>query len=127
MVNRHSENLDSESVRKFIGHEIETVSLDDNALAIRFTNGRSIRMADMGHQCCENRYMSTDDDLSEFVGARLLGIEVRDAPSQTSADVYEDHDVSFLAVQTSKGEFVMKNHNEHNGYYGGFDIRVDVS
>jgi hypothetical protein len=33
------------------------------------------------------------------------------------------HEVAFLEVTTDRGVFQMKNHNEHNGYYGGFLIR----
>jgi hypothetical protein len=38
----------------------------------------------------------------------------------------EDHDIAFLLVQTSDGVFTMVNHNEHNGYYGGFLVTCEV-
>jgi hypothetical protein len=29
-------------------------------------------------------------------------------------------------VQTTKGSFTICTHNEHNGYYGGFSLRVKL-
>lgn len=70
--------------------------------------------------------MRTDDNLADYVGGQLLDMELRDAPEQE--DEHGDvHEVQFLVVKTSKGQFTMSNHNEHNGYYGGFYIEVAVS
>jgi hypothetical protein len=32
------------------------------------------------------------------------------------------HETQFLIVDTTKGSFTIVNHNEHNGYYGGFGL-----
>ena len=106
-----------------IGKTIATVALEgDSVLAFTFDDGTRLRLTDTGQSCCESRYMRTDDDLSGFVGATLLGAEVRPAPS--IATEYGDHDVEFLVIETSKGAFTMSNHNEHNGYYGGLSIEA---
>lgn len=115
------------ALRGAIGKTIAGLRIEgDNELRIEFTDGTGIKFTDEGQSCCERRYMRTDDDLSYHIGATLSGAEIRDAPSATTEDGYEDHDVQFLAVQTSKGEFVCSNHNEHNGYYGGFAIEVEA-
>jgi len=95
---------------------------DVDVLHFAFTDGTRIKVWDDGQSCCEQRYMQTDDNLSDYIGAQLLGGEVRDAPG--TGDEYEVHEVQFFVVKTSKGQFTMCTHNEHNGYYGGFDLKV---
>jgi hypothetical protein len=107
--------------QKIIGLEID----DENRLRLTFEGGLQLLLWDNGQDCCEERYMRTDDDLTTFVGAHLLGIEVVDTVKTTEND-YEMHETQFLRVLTSKGILVLSNHNVHNGYYGGFDIRADV-
>lgn len=108
-----------------INKEISELYLGgDDALHFAFTDGTRIKLFDDGQSCCESRYMRTDDKLSDFVGAKLLGAEIKDAPNIEAG--YETHEVQFLEVKTDKGSFVMSSHNEHNGYYGGFAIRAEV-
>ena len=101
---------------------------NDSALSITFADGSKLTLFDDGHSCCETRYMRTDDNLAEYIGGRLLGAEVKDVPELIGfwkdEDEYGDHDIQFLEITTSKGSFVMSNHNEHNGYYGGFCIEA---
>lgn len=104
-----------------IGKEIAVLVLTDSELTIRFTDNSVIDLYDGGQSCCESRYMCTDDDLSHHIGASLMGAEVREAPSLPAE--YGYHDTAFLVVKTSKGDFTIVSHNEHNGYYGGFAIR----
>lgn len=113
---------------KSVGKVIKDISLGENwrgasSLTILFEDGTGLVFLDDGQSCCENRYMSVDgDDLSEFVGAKYVEAFVRDAP-----DIEDEcgvHEVQFLEIRTSKGSITVSNHNEHNGYYGGFDIVV---
>jgi len=117
-----------ESVDAFtasVGKTIADLSLgQDDALHFVFTDGTKLKIFDDGQSCCESRYMHTDDDLSLFVGAKLLGAETKDAPNVVDDDDYGEHEVQFLEVQTDRGVFTMSSHNEHNGFYGGFSIRV---
>ena len=103
-------------------------SENDSALSITFADGSKLTLFDDGQTCCETRYMRTDDNLAEYIGGRLLGAEVKDVPELIGfwkdECEYGDHDVQFLEITTSKGSFVMSNHNEHNGYYGGFCIEA---
>jgi len=105
-----------------LNKEISALELKDNELHFTFSDGTKIKLFDDGQSCCENRYMTTDDDLPYYVGAVLMDAEVAEAPNQP--DEYGDHEVQFLKVKTSKGVFTMESHNEHNGYYGGFLIRA---
>ena len=66
---------------------------------------------------------STADDLKQFVGAELLGAEIKPASGIEGPDG-DVHEIEFLDITTSKGVFQAANHNEHNGYYGGFSIRA---
>jgi hypothetical protein len=107
-----------------IGKTISSVTLDKdtNQLRIAFSDKTAISVWDSGQSCCESRYMRSDDDLTYYTGAQLFGMEIREAPSIPSGG--EKHEVQFLAVKTSKGEFVLSSHNERNGYYGGFSIQI---
>lgn len=109
------------AVKSALGKVIKRVVLhDDEVLVFEFTDGTGLRMFDDGQSCCEQRYMSTDDDLSDFKGTTLLDFELKVAPNVY--DEYGEHEVQFLDVKTSNGVFQMANHNEHNGFYGGFWI-----
>jgi hypothetical protein len=116
---------DVAAVRGAIGKTIASVELKDEALQFAFADGSTLKLWDDGQSCCESRYMRTDDNLADFVGATFTDLEMRDAPDATVGDG-EPHEVQFLAVKTSKGEFVMSSHNEHNGYYGGFYIKASA-
>ena len=116
-----------EAVRNRIGKTIRKVWLDEESdyLMFEFDDDTNLRLADGGQSCCEHRYMRTDDDLNEYAGAVLMDIEVASAPDQED-EWGEVHEVQFLNVHTDKGVFQMANHNEHNGYYGGFWIQASV-
>ena len=92
---------------------------DTDALYFTFDDGSQMKVYDDGQSCCETRYMSTDDPLADFIGATLLGAELLDGPT-TITEYSEEHETQFLRIKTSVGDFTMVNHNEHNGYYGGF-------
>jgi len=105
-----------------IGKEIASVALSNDELHFVFADGSKVRVLDDGQSCCEARYMTTDDNLDEYAGAKLLGLEIKDAPD--IEERYDVHEVQFLEVMTSRGCFTMATHNEHNGYYGGFSVRA---
>ena len=121
----------SETWAKFTelaGLVIESISEDDAGMAIRFTDGSRICIFDDGQSCCESRYVTCDDDLTGLAGGSLLHIDkaaVGDAP-EVKEDDYGCHDVAFVRVQTTKGGFTLVTHNEHNGYYGGFSLKVKL-
>lgn len=112
------------AVESSLGKTIASVVVDesrreDGALVFTFQDDTTLEVYDGGRSCCESRWMHTDDDLDAFVGATLVGIDVREGP--TKEGEYGDMDESlFLVVRTSKGDFTVVTYNSHNGYYGGF-------
>lgn len=72
--------------------------------------------------CCESRYTSSDDNLSHYEDSHFLGYEIRDAPNVDCE--YEYHEVQFFVIKTDRGNITFHNHNEHNGYYGGFYLKA---
>lgn len=108
------------AVQSSIGKKIKKVSLEDNTLSVQLEDDTTLALYDDGQSCCESRYMVTDDDLKSFEGDKLVSIEVREAPE--IVDDYGTHEVQFLVLTTDRGALTVSNHNEHNGYYGGFWI-----
>jgi len=104
--------------------EIATIGIDEERLLLTFIDGTAVRLYDDGQSCCEHRYMHTDDQIQDFVGALFKGAEVRDGP--TEMDEWDDPKESqFLIITTSIGQFTVVNYNEHNGYYGGFALKAE--
>ena len=126
MLNHLSGNANSvKAFKNAIGNKISKVSISESGdiLNLYFEKDTGVRFRDEGQSCCEHRYMDTDDNLEDFVGAKLLDAEIREAPEQQD-ECGETHEVEFLDIKTDKGVFTISNHNEHNGYYGGFAIEV---
>jgi len=110
-----------DAIKSSLGKTITKVRLDENILDFLFEDGSKLNLWDNGQSCCEQRYMTTADNLEEFAGAQLLDFELKGSePGTPESD--SEHEIEFLDVKTSKGVFQVANHNEHNGYYGGFDI-----
>lgn len=112
------------AVRGAIGKTIRSVTINKGAdperIELRFEDGSGLDLTDEGQSCCESRYVSCDDDLTWLSGQVLRMIELREGPVVEAE--YETHEQEFLAVMTDQGEAVFANHNEHNGYYGGFYV-----
>jgi len=106
-----------------VGKKIRDICLDDNdnVLRVDFADGYKVQLWDNTHECSEERYMSTDDKLQDFIGATWIEAEIRDGPT-TDDNWNEVHDIQFLLISTSKGTFTLETHNKHNGYYEGFEV-----
>ena len=96
------------------------LNTEDNALHITLDGELKIKLRDDGQSCCEHRYMRTDDDLLYYIGAKLQNVYIKPGPEETNGEWGDTHEIEFLEIETSKGSFIVANHNEHNGYYGGF-------
>lgn len=114
---------DTISAGKYFGRTVVAAAIDDERLLLTLDGGLQIRIWDDGQSCCESRYMRTDDDPASLVGGKLLRIEAKEAPS-VDDDGYGEHEVVFVEVATDKGHITIANHNEHNGYYGGFGLTI---
>jgi len=110
------------SASEYYGQKILSAEIVDNRLRLGLKNGKTIEIWDNGQSCCENRYMSTDDDVSSLVGKKLTQIACKEGP--TVDEDYNVHEQVFVEVATNKGFITIANHNEHNGYYGGFGLTI---
>ena len=119
--------LTNRAITQALGKTIHQVLLEESAnrLFIFFTDRSLLTVFDDGQSCCERRYMRTDDDLIEYTGYVLLGFELKSVSTTRDEDWGDVHQIQFLDVITSNGTFQIANHNEHNGYYGGFAVTAE--
>ncbi len=120
----HNEGV--QGLNDSMGKPIRVLELLNDTLKLAVDGGPLLNVFDEGQSCCESRYMRTDDDPAQFIGATLVSVEVRTAPS-IDGEYGDEHEVQFLVVVTDRGHVTFSNHNEHNGYYGGFAITVKRS
>lgn len=113
------------SAEKYYGRKIVEAALDseNERLRLTFDDGVKISIWDDGQSCCESRYMRTDDDLSSLVGHVLVRIEAKNGPD-VEGEYGDVHEQVFVEVATDGGFITIANHNEHNGYYGGFGLTI---
>ena len=99
------------STRKYSDYDGFIISLD---------NGESIKMGISNDQsCCENwGYFMTNDNQSEFIGAKVLSVHIVDEclNVEKAPDIYEGG-VMFVNIETDRGTLQFTAYNEHNGYY----------
>lgn len=120
MLNHLAGNEETvEAYKAALEKKITNAVLSDNELVLTFEDSSRLRFFDDGQSCCESRYMVTDDDLSDLVGHTFIGAELKEAPDAEGGEV---HEVQFLEIRTDANSVVLSNHNEHNGYYGGFAV-----
>lgn len=85
------------------------------------TNQQLIHFGISNEQCCcENwGYFMTNDNPEEFVGAKLLSIDIVDEclVKEKAPDLYEGG-AMFVNFETDKGTLQFTAYNDHNGYYG---------
>ena len=104
--------------------KIEETTFDGKDGFVITTNEQSIKLGiDNGQCCCENwGYFMSEDDTSDFIGAKLIDVKITDTLLKPNDDfdvndMYEG-DVMFVNVETDKGLLQFVAYNEHNGYYG---------
>ena len=119
----HYESSD-ERTEKCIGKTLSLLKLEYETLELQFTDNTALNIWDNGQNCRERRYMNSCDELTYYIGAKFLGMEVSDGPDIPDG---ESHETQFLIIKTSLGEFTCVTHNEHNGYYGGFSINTELT
>ena len=112
-------------VARVIGQEIVDIEFneEDNYIRLNFGGPLSYYIQDDGQSCCELRYMKTDDDVKSLIGGSIVSITIKDGPD--IEDDGETHEQQFLEIQTTNGLATFSNHNEHNGYYGGFWVTIE--
>ena len=111
-----------------MGKKIKSIRIDDDynggdgGLEMLFDDGTGIWIYDDARSCCENRYLHTDDKVSDFAWATFIEAELREGGEKD--DGWETHEWEFVVIKTSLGEFTLETHNKHNGYYGGFYVKI---
>jgi hypothetical protein len=113
--------------KDIIGEKIVAVNLNtkDDRIEIDLNGGNRVILLDRGQSCCERRYITTDDDLSTMIGSTFQGAETT-GYEEREAEYDDVHEVTFLLVHTSVGTYTFETHNEHNGYYGGFIVEIEI-
>ena len=114
------------AVQGSLDKTISSVFITDDNLYINFTDNTALRIWDGGQSCCEHRYMVCDDDLTEYVGAKLTNVYSKPA-TFTDEDWGTVHETMFVDFETTNGVFTIVNHNSHNGYYGGFSVEGEIT
>lgn len=87
------------------------ISTDERVIKVGISDGQS---------CCENYgYVTSEDDLSNFIGANLISFNWTDDELRTY-DALPEYGTStmFATFFTNKGTFQLVMYNSHNGYYG---------
>jgi hypothetical protein len=113
---------------QFFARAIATANLDDSTLILTFaapdgsSAGRLV-ISDEAQSCCEKRYLTCDDDLDDLIGNRLVHIAAKPGPTSES-EYGEQNETCFVEVMTNRGSITLCTHNEHNGYYGGFELTI---
>jgi len=110
------------SPSEYVGRTVIAAAMSEERITLELSGGKKIEVWDNGQSCCESRYMRTDDDVQSLVGHTLTRIEAKDAPNEP--DEYGEHEVVFVEIGTDNGFITVANHNEHNGYYGGFGLTI---
>ena len=101
----------------------ETIKRTDfEGYRINTDNSEIIVLIEDGTQCCENAgYFSSNDDLSDFIGADLQNVVLTDKELNSIVvekvkELYEPN-IRFVNFETNKGTFQLTVYNCHNGYY----------
>lgn len=118
--------------------EYDRPDLFQDCLLLTLSDGKTYAIYDSQRSCCERRYMDIDvTELDQLVSQYLGSIEVVNGPTykedgavfhaNQDEDYYGDlRQVQFLVIKTQgTREVRIANYNEHNGYYGGFELRID--
>ena len=92
---------------------------------IKTENDTYYFLIENGQSCCENwGYISSDEDLSKYIGKELLSIDVVNRGCKKIVDildddcVYEDDCVFINLNFSDMSELQLAVYNSHNGYYG---------
>lgn len=113
-------------MENYIGRTIEKIHIKDDIVYIKFNKYDFLKVI-MVNTCCEELYFTSDDKLEDFNNSVLLDISFKESEEACEdEDLYGgiEHDIGFLEILTSNGTLHIKAHNEHNGYYGGFYVKL---
>lgn len=117
--------MEHEKCEKYYGKTIQNAWMDkeSNRFFIIFCDALKIFINDQGQSCCEHRYMTCDDNPLDLVGKKLTEVKVKNLIRDDGSD--DSHEIAFLEIIAGDASVNFATHNEHNGYYGGFDLKIE--
>lgn len=110
-IKEESFKLSDDDWNVFDGYVIQT---DSQLIKVGVSNSQN---------CCENwGYLTTNDNIEEFIGSDLLSIsEVDESLNKKpipETEYLDEGNVMFVNFETSNGTLQLVCYNSHNGYYG---------
>lgn len=115
-------------VDKFFGEKLEGSEYGwstYDGFKIRTTERELILAIEDGQSCCESwGLISTEDDLTGFIGANIKDIVITEGnltsglTERLSEDYISSDETEFITLETNKGTLQFAVYNLHNGYYG---------
>jgi|SRR5271154_196024 len=104
---------------------IISCKLTQQALEFEFDDcTKAIVFDGIGQACCEDRYLSCDENLDDFVGEQIINYEISEVQGTNDNEIL-CKEIMFCRIHTTSGTITLCSHVEHNGYYGGLDITID--
>lgn len=114
------------SSAEYVGKVITGIETMPDQIKIDFQDGTKIRIYDAAQSCCERRYMTFDDGPADLLTKRWKHAMIKGTKDASDDDEYNVHEIEFLEIMTEDGSHItIANHNEHNGYYGGFGLCIE--
>jgi hypothetical protein len=119
-------------MQDFVGKKIEKLYIDpeynngDGGLVIQFEDNKKIILFDDNRQCCESRYIHSNDNLSWHEGSNFKGIQIKNIRDKRDECDFK-HETQFIHVLTETDTLVIETHNVHEGHYGGFNLKIDTN
>ncbi len=127
-INKFKKLDKSQLSKMFYGKAIKNTIFNKrkNKIFLYFDN-LVLQISDDMQICCEYRYITMDDDISDLIGDSLKEIIVKPAEATIPDESIgiEIHETMFVEIATNKNSIVFCTHNEHNGYYGGFNLNLE--
>jgi hypothetical protein len=119
------------------------ITLLDNTITLYSKNFLRVEITDEGQQCCENRFIHTEDNLEIYGLGKLIKLDYEEieveqenikSKIQYLVSVPQDPDdeveMAFLKITFQNivtiNNFMFNTYNIHKGYYGGFmpELRI---
>lgn len=121
--------LEDADFSEVIGKEILGTRIYNNEeVLLILEGGYSVYLRDDGQSCCETRYITCDDNLSDLIGSKFTHIKELKHTTTDESDEYEnEHEITFIEIRAGDTLCTVCTHNEHNGYYGGFNLNIEIT
>jgi hypothetical protein len=125
-------SVDQETLKTIgscLGKVIEKVMLaydheSRESIIIIFTDGTALNLFDDGQQCCEKRWLASDDKSEDVAGGVLMDVQMEEGvDDEGSEDILQSQ---FIRIITDKAPYVVTAYNKHNGSYDGITVKAEI-